>query len=98
MDAIKSYVPSVSQIKSVYTLHKTAMVSLAIMFVASFISMVTSAYCANNISMSECYATDKHAKDAHQWATTTAVLSTLVATGSVVCLGYMVYRYMKKSM
>jgi hypothetical protein len=70
------------------------MISLAIVFIAGFVSMVTSAYCADHIHRSSASATDANLKMAYEWAWGTAVLGALIAAGSLVTIGY--YLFVKK--
>lgn len=95
MSAITQFVPSVSQIKSAYIDHKMAMVSLFLVAATSFVAMVTNAYCANHINMSQCGQSDENAVKAHQWAMTSATLNAVTFAGSIAGVVYIIYRHMK---
>lgn len=56
---------------------------ISVVFIASFISMVTSAYCADHIKKSAAWkAADADLTKAHSLATWTAVLSAFISLGS----------------
>lgn len=97
MSGISTYIPSISHIKGAYVSNKTSIVSLLIILAASFATMVTSAYCADHVNRSQCGKTDPDAIAAHQWATTSAILSAFITAGSVVGVAYLIWQQMKKT-
>jgi hypothetical protein len=76
--------------------NKTILTGLAVAFVVSFGSMVVSAYCADHIHKSSCGTSDEHAKQAYTWSWVSAVLTGLVALGTVGGIAYVMFYHPKR--
>lgn len=67
--------------------NKSVIMSLSVLFVMSFGSMVVSAFCADHIRKSSCGATDEKAKAAYTWSWVSAVMSGIISLAAVGGIG-----------
>jgi hypothetical protein len=96
MSSFSLALPSIDTVRSAVVSNRTAMTALAVVFIFSFFGMITSAVCADHIGRSPALAKDEDLQTARQWALWSAIISGLVAGGSVIGVGYLVYSHWKK--
>ena len=90
-----SSLPSISDLTSRVGTQKTVMSALAVTFVASFVSMVASGFCAGKIRKSSCGQTDPNAAVAYQSSVTSSVLSALMVLASTGAMAFVLMRKKK---
>ena len=88
-----------TDIRGAYASHKTAVVAMAVVFIASLVNFVTAAVCASKIAkIKGAYADDVAAHAAHNNATWSAVVSALLFAGSAAALVLLLTRKKKTAL
>ena len=82
-----------SDFKARVSANRSTLSFLAVVFVAAFVGMVVSSYCANHIEKSKCWSSgsvDDDLRTAYKWSWTSATLEGLIVLGTIIGMVWVV--------
>ena len=89
MDKLISSLPSASEVQKKLSDYKILSSVMAMVIVVCFMSLISSAYAADNINKSSCAKTDEHAMLAYQTSLITALFSGFVVLSGIGLFVYL---------